>query len=867
MNFSINEYTPDLTLPNYKQTDYSLRLEGAVLAKKNQEYQKVLNTIQNLQQQSLNVSMLNMEGKGRLDAYNKKINETLSGDVGDLTKVEIQNKIAGLFQDVAGDSELIKASRLSKEYQNEFDNIQRLKMSGKKDGGYNDINEFVWMNWDGGYYDFMQKGLGQVTDPNYRPEKYTPWKDLRTPLANMTKLLHEDTVTRQYQSVDDKGHPTGYLEKVTDAGVSPERVKALYEEQFDANAVSQVQVLSKYEILKARQANDVGSLYNTYSTWSENQISSQEQLKKQYDQLISYNNDNLKKPNVSESDKIRLQQENESYAQNKNIVDNNITNLTGAKKDQKEFTSLSNNELLPYMYELQKDQKVKAATNALSWKLDVQGIAPDTTYLAMKKIDAMMAQTKMREDGANNRLVLKSKLDAQKAGKVVPPIYGDPADISKNKLDLLSSYDRLQSLQEAYTQKSDNIIMAPSFSDDNLKAANYKNWFGQHKDNYFAQMWDKFTISGLAYDTKGNPNKVVFAKWLTDQEKDPASQFQDIIQQHKNDEFTGQYFTKKLDEINGVMRADNQSAQDLLPYARTADGQAVSQKDFNSGKEIFFYLPTSPKLPNENDAQFRARGGTYMKKSMKDVTYDLENTPTENIRGESPNAEIFGTTTGVNRPAYVKTYLDNDPGFKQVINQYREQQKDPTLLGVLESKLPQEAQFGYRTTDNKDEIQRRAGEITSAAKNQSGAFRTLFSSDGIETIAIPNGYGNQGIVKFKDGYAKTLQEAGVQLPTADGNSMELVQPGRAYLFDTQPLDARDEFMNQAIKDIPYETSYNNHYMKIQSDLNGDKHVTIFFPDGTKITRFGGNSQADINKLIQATKLAIDANIASTKPIK
>ena len=852
MNFSISEYTPDVSLPNYKQTNYDLRLEMAVLSKKNQEYQKVLSTIQNLQNQSLNVSMLNMEGKQKLDGYNRKINDTLSKDLGDLTKIEVQNNIAGLFQEVAGDTQLIKASRLSKEYQSEYDNVQRLKSSGKKDAGYNDINEFVWMNWDGGYYDFMQKGLGQVTDPNYRSEKYTPWRDLRTPLANMTKLLHEDTVVREQQSVNAKGNPTGYLQKVTEAGVAPERVKALYEEQFGTDGISQLQVLSKYEILKARQSGSLEQVYNTYQTWSNNEVLGQEGLKKQYTQLMDYNIEKAKQKETSAADKLKITEENKQYAQNIAIVENNISAIKGSQKDKTEFLSLSNPEILPYIYALQKDQKIKAATNALSWKKDVQELGPDTTYLALKKLDAMLAQTKIREDGANNRMTLKAKLGSDKA---VDPVYGSAADISKNKLDILSSYDRLQELQEGYTKRSDNIIMAPSFSDDNLKGGNYKNWYEKNQDNYFAQMWDKFKMSGLAYDAGGNPNKVAFAQWLTDEEKNPASQNQGLIQQHKNDEFTGQYLTKKLEEVNGALRSTNQSTQLLLPYARTSNGQAVSQQDFNSGKEIFFNLPTSLKSFGETDAQYQARGGTYIKKSLKDVLFDLENTPPKTVSATYISSTGFTSKL----PAEAVTYLDNDPGFKQVITQYQTVSKDTTVLGVMESKLPQIAQFGHRTTADKDEIQRHTGEITSAAKNQSDAFRTLFSADGIETIAIPNGFGNQGIVKFTDGYAKTLQAAGIQMPSGDGTTMEVVTPGRAYLFDTTPLDPRDELMNQAIREVPYETSYNNHYMKIESDLKGDKYLTIWYPDGSKIQRLAGTAQTDINKVIQATKQAIDSS--------
>ncbi|MBK8156433.1 MAG: hypothetical protein IPK55_10790 [Streptococcus sp.] len=132
---TVNEYSSQLVLPSYNPQSYDPTLEVQVALYKQQNYDKVLQTVKGLQSQALNIQMLNQQGKERLDSYNKQLNESLSGDLGDLTKAEVQNEIAGLFQTIAGDTQLAKASQLSAEYQNQLDTIESFRQSGRKDKG------------------------------------------------------------------------------------------------------------------------------------------------------------------------------------------------------------------------------------------------------------------------------------------------------------------------------------------------------------------------------------------------------------------------------------------------------------------------------------------------------------------------------------------------------------------------------------------------------------------------------------------------------------------------------------------------------------------------------------------------------------
>lgn len=87
---SINEYTQGVVVPQYTPTNYDPSLEIQVAIKQQKNYDRILNTVKGLQSQALNIQMLNQEGRQRLEKYNKELNEKLSGDLGDLNKVEVQ---------------------------------------------------------------------------------------------------------------------------------------------------------------------------------------------------------------------------------------------------------------------------------------------------------------------------------------------------------------------------------------------------------------------------------------------------------------------------------------------------------------------------------------------------------------------------------------------------------------------------------------------------------------------------------------------------------------------------------------------------------------------------------------------------------
>ena len=161
---------------------------------------------------------------------------------------------------------MIKASQLSSEYQNQLDMIESFRQSGRKDRGYNSINETVFKEWDGGLYDFMQSDLGKVTNPGFQPIKYTPFKELDTKLLNIAKSLHADTVIREGSGSD------GYLLHKEVTGVSPEKIRGMMMTQFDQEDLEQLDVMSKYEVIQHRRLNSIPEFYQKYNQFADNEI-------------------------------------------------------------------------------------------------------------------------------------------------------------------------------------------------------------------------------------------------------------------------------------------------------------------------------------------------------------------------------------------------------------------------------------------------------------------------------------------------------------------------------------------------------------------------------------------------------------------
>ena len=873
MTFNISEYSQGLPFPNYKKTDYSLELEMAVLSKKTQEQQKALQSISAAQNTALNIAMLNLEGKDRLDSYNREIAETLSKDLGDLTKVENQNKIANLFQKISGDTQLIDASKKSREHISEFERIQREKMSGKKDSGYNAINEYVYMNEEGGYYDFMKQSLNDVSDPNYRLAKYTPYKDIRTPLANLTKLLHEDVTKRTSQVLDKNGYPTGYLTSSTIKEISPGRIASLYEAQLGADGMAQLQTLAKYDILRAKQGGATDALYNQYSTFYNTKIQEAENNKKITEGRISFYETELKKTDLSPELRAQYQSLIGSYQNNLSALDSNITNYKSSMIDKNQFAGMSTNDLAPYMYQIKKEEQIKDAVNALSYKEDLQDLKADTTYLAMKKIDAMLTQTKIREENANLRAAAARMQKEQDKKEEEEAATGGgllPADVARNNIPILESYEKLQQTQNQYALMTDDIITSPSLDKTQLSKERLPAFLKQHEGNFHAQMFGIYQLKhgDAAYLPDGSPNLEGFKLWrdqsIANPEGDPN--IETLVSNYEKAQVVADWTTKSLNKINNTLMASNAATSKLVEYAYREDGTKATQSDFAKDEQLYVFVPTIPKGANESDAEFRARGGTYARKSLKDYTYDVAKFK-EYQRIESRGVpQVYVSSTGIanTMPPYTLSemkekykdylYVGNDLGLFNIAEKANEGLDDTNLQKVLMETMPQQAQFGMAQLSNKQITPQIANLVSAAGKMSNVAF----SPEEIELVEIPVGAGDFGRFKLTEKAVKALPE-GTQLPVGpNGDTMADVRSGVLYSFRVPAIMQRDVLFNAAANSMPIKSTFRGYTYEITTQGTA-RYMKITTPDNQQIIKSASPS-SDVASLITVAKNFINTMV-------
>lgn len=875
MTFNINEYSQGLPLPQYKKTDYSLELEMAVLSKKAQEQQKALDKINQMQRSALNITMVNMEGIERLGNYNKRLSEELSKDPGDLTKLENQNRIANLFQDIAGDKELMALSRNSREILNQKELGEREKASGKP----NAINEFVFLNDEGGYYDFMQMSAAKGADPNFRPAKYTTYTDIKTPIANLSKLLHEDIYQTETQGLTGtpeeiaagKAKLSGYIESHIFGGVAPERIKALAEAQLGPAGMAQLEVMAKYDIIRTKQAGQVDSLFNQYNAHAQKEVNAYKFRKDEIEQKIKYFDSVLNDSKSTDSQKTEAQAMKDAHLQALPIVTANLDNLTASMKTKDEFSKMSIRELTPYIYQLKREEMLTDVANALSWKKDVRTLREDKLYMQARQLDFTATQNQLNRDTDIAKTTLR--ITASQKAKEAEPLPWSTTDVAQNKVDLLSSYDKVVSLQNEYAQKTGALITANasgSFDTNLLRENRFKETFKNLGSNYEIQMWDKFKTlkPDLAYNANGEPQIESFKIWVADQEKNPVSSVAPLVEQQKYNRYISDGITEELAFMNGALRGASESVRQLKGYARNKDGSVMTDADFAAGKDIYLTVPTINKQATESDLEYRQRGGNYKlvsldqyKKDIKEGKYNQNVTKTE-----------FTTYGGVytKQERVVNEFVPTDRGLYSAIQNYDKAIKDPTLLKVLEDRLTQFEQYGQVMTSDKDAIRPYEGQINTALRlaAANSGFAGSISVDDIKTVIIPVGSGTTGFYTLDEAAVKRITEAvgadkaaTFNLPTEDG--LAGLEAGKRYTFTTTPVEGRDALLNMTARTRPYKENYKGFEFSILNDNSGKRFITIKNSAGKTVTLDGADVRGDIYRKILEVKSTID-NFAANK---
>jgi len=717
----------------------------------------------------------------------------------------------------------------------------------------------------------MQMSAAKGADPNFRPAKYTAYTDIKTPIANLSKLLHEDIYQTETQGLTGtpeeiaagKAKLSGYIESHIFGGVAPERIKALAEAQLGPAGMAQLEVMAKYDIIRTKQAGQVDSLFNQYNAHAQKEVNAYKFRKDEIEQKLKYFDSVLNDSKSTDSQKTEAQAMKDAHLQALPIVTANLDNLTASMKTKDEFSKMSIRELTPYIYQLKREEMLTDVANALSWKKDVRTLREDKLYMQARQLDFTATQNQLNRDTDIAKTTLR--ITASQKAKEAEPLPWSPTDVAQNKVDLLSSYDKVVSLQNEYAQKTGALITANasgSFDTNLLRENRFKETFKNLGSNYEIQMWDKFKTlkPDLAYNANGEPQIESFKIWVADQEKNPVSSVAPLVEQQKYNRYISDGITEELAFMNGALRGASESVRQLKGYARNKDGSVMTDADFASGKEIYINYPTIPKGANETNEQYIARGGKYKTITLESLKKELE-TP----QSFSYIKDEYGNDIEVQIPN-----TGNDRYLTETIKGYSASIKNPTLLKVLEDRLTQFEQYGQVMTSDKDAIRPYEGQINTALRlaAANSGFAGSVSVDDIKTVIIPVGSGTTGFYTLDEAAVKRIKEAvgadtaaTFNLPIEDG--LAGLEAGKRYTFTTTPVEGRDALLNMTARTRPYKENYKGFEFSILNDNSGKRFITIKNSAGKTVTLDGADVRGDIYRKILEVKSTID-NFAANK---
>lgn len=572
---TINEYSPDIYLPDYIKTNYNNDLENQLLIKKQQEYNTVLSKLNNLRSQALNISMINNAGKQRLDEYNKEIADTLSGDLGDLTDPKIQSKLANLFTKIASDDDLKYRSKLSQYYQGEQQTIQRMKTA--KDptkSGYNPINEFVFNNYEGGLYDFVN--ADDVKGWDKKRISYTPYKDLSVKWTNLTKQLKDETNAQI--SYDGAGH---ILTNIT-SGVSKERISQYLQMNLDADDIAQLDILAKYRVLTTPK----DELYVSFNNWTTNEMQDiDRQLKQVSAYKTMYDPSNIPSTVSAEEKKILLVEwaaKRDMYDKQEKALLESKSQLRQIAKTPEEWAKFSNSDMLPFVKQMQLEQRINGISDALEHMDRIEKVQMDQAAFEREKLQLMANRDEWNRymDQESLKLeYLKSNKSSSSDGSD-KSVWSDRADQTADPTQAAALYESMNVQVDTLLKKTSDPTADPNFDIKKFDDPSYRK---ENESNYYLQYWDKYK----QLNPGKTPNLQEFKAFVEQVDQgyfysDPN--VQSIRDNLNRDRQVQQYYQGKIMQVNDILDKEGTNMLDVSNGNHTL--REYIAKDSN-GKEIY----------------------------------------------------------------------------------------------------------------------------------------------------------------------------------------------------------------------------------------------------------------------------------------
>ena len=842
MQQTISEYTGSLALPQYHTTNYDNTLELALVGKKQKEYDNMVQRLGNLKSQALNISMLNMKGKERLDGYNKELADLTSQDLGDLTDATVQAKVAGFFTKIATDSDLKERSSLSNYYQTQNNLIENAK--AQKDqlkSGYSPINETVYRKWEGGLEDFMM--ADNIDGWHSKKIGYTPAKDIDQKLVNLTKLLHEESLTTQ-SPIDKRG---GYDMLNGKKYVSKERIRGLLSSTLDGEEMAQFDILSKYHILQQNSPEGKMNLYNQYNGWLEGE---RDLTKQQLAEVTAYKNayDPAKlDPKLPPDELAKLQAEyavkREQFTQKEAQLTQALAKHTVNEMTPEQWAKLDNKGMLPYINQLTVEKYVNGVADALSWKEQVQKAGMDETYFANQRIDIMREKMNQDERFKQADLRLKemeinNKANTDKDGNSKTPTYSDPADVFKSTQTISESWQQTVDLNNQFRKKTDPIVTSSDANNDNLKNP---NWIKENGDNYEVALWANYKAMYPDEAIKNDKANKEGFKAFKDQVENGDFRNNPVLSnlqaRYKNEAQVSSWLQKTTNEVANLVLSTSKLDQVKVGNGPTL-GDYAKQNGWNGSGEMTFGLPDG-------------KGG-YQRYTWEDLKKEYNRASTLPSGIDNPLSNAY-------QPGVNKSILDKDPYFKSIVAAgiNAENTNKSSIEKMMQDKMPQILQGKQLIGTNKAAIAENIGQINESLKYASDKMNIGLAPDDIKQVSIPSGIGTKGSIMFTTSGAKAISEIGdkITLLDAQGNQVkgDDVQENVLYQFQTSPKVPYDAIFNEMFKkEGKLEQNIAGSKVVITNIANDPNHYYLTIDGATKPI-----PAKDINMVLKEVEYAIN----------
>lgn len=835
----INEYTRELNIPQYRTTNYDISLQTKLLAHKQQQYDLAFQKLQNLKSSALNVLMINKKGQEKLDAYNQRIAEKLSGDLGDLSDSKVQASLVNMFSEIANDSDLKRRSQMSKWYmdqQSMIDNMKRDKDPAKS--GYNSINEFVFKNWEGGFNDFVE--ADQIDKFDTKRIGYTPFKDINQKLVNLTKLLHEEEKSQQMPD------GSGRIISRNSKGVSPERIRSLMASTLTQDELSQFDILAKYRTL----TTDDQSLYNAYSGFVKGEKTNLEsEIRRAEANINIYDPSKLNPKDKDYNEKFQSYTEiyNNSI-ERKDRLNSSYQQALIDDLDNTQWSKLSADEKSNYVRQFTFENYVNKTSDALAWKKQIDEVKVDNAYWTAAKLQQQneffnwranmetakfnfeqewkQAELALREREVSTKELKASgdaKQVAQAEGKTAGYLYKDPTAT-------LEGYNKMYDMNMELGRKVTNIV-----GQANEKDLNSDQWISKNANNHYVGLWSMYRNSNQ------NPTKEGFEEWMNSREVVGDKNALGLIEELRVDQSRAEVLT------NGLKNADKFIKSEGDPLDRKFGGNSL--RDYsktNEFGEIVFDLPQ--------------KDGSYKRFTLK----ELEKINFENkAESNSPNFSSTGfgnlNSFGSNQPA-----LTTDKGFIEMFREYK-RYKNTKIKEKVEAwdktigDYFQMTQYQFsNATGDENEADRSVVKKVLPNINQSLRETGLtINLEDIQSVFLPSKIGSRGAFSLTSDQIKRLAgSSNSKKVLTDLGEIEVAKltPDHKIMFDYSTPNQLDVIMNFGFNvngraDLPYKGKT----ITIKKDPAGKKNTVEI----SGLNTFYFDPGVDIEQVIQRAKQVVD----------